>query len=124
MAEVAERPLSVILSSHLLGDIERVCDHLIVLSAGRVQLAGDVATLLAAHRHVMAPRDTFDAQAAGLDVIDAERTSRQVSAVVRGDLSVTPVGWDVHELSLEDLVLAYLGQGLTPTVAPQRGGEG
>jgi len=42
--------LSVVHSSHLVSDIERVCDYLIVLVASRVRVAGDVGRLLAAHR--------------------------------------------------------------------------
>jgi ABC-2 type transport system ATP-binding protein len=45
---VAELGASVVLSSHLLGDIEQVCDHVIVLSGGRVRVAGDVADLVVA----------------------------------------------------------------------------
>ena len=46
---VRELGATAILSSHLLGDVERICDHLIVLSGSRVRLAGDVPDLLAAH---------------------------------------------------------------------------
>ena len=53
---VAELGVSVVLSSHLLGDLEQVCDHLIVLADGRVQLAGDVADLLAVHYRVTGAR--------------------------------------------------------------------
>ncbi len=43
----AEHKLSVVLSSHLVADLERVCDYLIVLAAGRLQVAGTVTELLA-----------------------------------------------------------------------------
>ncbi|TQS46027.1 ABC transporter ATP-binding protein [Cryptosporangium phraense] len=43
---VTELAASAVLSSHLLSDVERVCDHLIVLADGRVRLAGDVRDLL------------------------------------------------------------------------------
>ena len=39
--------LTIVLSSHLIADIERVCDHLILLAESRVQLCGDIETLLA-----------------------------------------------------------------------------
>src|SRR5205085_3502169 len=45
MAEVVDSGLSVVLSSHLIADLERVCDHLILLARGRVQLAGDTEAL-------------------------------------------------------------------------------
>jgi ABC-2 type transport system ATP-binding protein len=47
---VAELSASAVLSSHLLSDVERVCDYLIVLADSRVQVAGEVAELLAGHR--------------------------------------------------------------------------
>src|SRR5207302_2408795 len=56
MAEVAEGELTVVLSSHLITDLERVCDHLIVLSASRTQVAGNIDELLASHRIVVGPR--------------------------------------------------------------------
>jgi ABC-2 type transport system ATP-binding protein len=46
----AERNLSVLLSSHLIEDLERACDYLIVLANGRVQAAGRVPDLLAAQQ--------------------------------------------------------------------------
>jgi ABC-2 type transport system ATP-binding protein len=47
---VAEQSLSVILSSHLVSDLERVCDYLIVLVASRIVLAGDITGLMASNR--------------------------------------------------------------------------
>src|SRR4029450_7460477 len=56
MEAVAEHELTVVLSSHLVSDLERVCDHLIVLVASRVQLAGDIDTLLADHHRLTGAR--------------------------------------------------------------------
>jgi ABC-2 type transport system ATP-binding protein len=51
LAEFAAAPqVSIVMSSHLVSDLERVCDYLIVLVASRVQLAGPVTELLASHR--------------------------------------------------------------------------
>ena len=41
--------MSVVLSSHLVSDLDRVCDWLIVLNGGRVRAAGPLHGLLAAH---------------------------------------------------------------------------
>jgi ABC-type Na+ transport system ATPase subunit NatA len=38
------------LSSHLVSDLERVCDYLIVLVASRIVLAGDFGELMASYR--------------------------------------------------------------------------
>ena len=47
---VAEHQISVVLSSHLISDLEHACDYLVVLIAGHVRLIGGVAGLLAVYR--------------------------------------------------------------------------
>jgi ABC-2 type transport system ATP-binding protein len=110
MASVAEHQLTVVLSSHLISDIERVCDHLVVLAESRVQLAGDLQELLAAHRILTGPRRDVDDLPADVDVIEASHTERQTTLVVRTSAPVIDPAWTVSELGLEDLVLAYLGR--------------
>ena len=56
MEAVAEHGFSVVLSSHLVADLERVCDHLLVLVDSRVRLTGEVDELLASHRLLTGPR--------------------------------------------------------------------
>jgi ABC-2 type transport system ATP-binding protein len=110
MASVAEHQLTVVLSSHLISDIERVADYLIVLAESRVQLAGDVHELFAEHRVLTGPRRDIDDLPAGLDVIEASHTERQTTLVVRTSAPIIDPAWTVGELGLEDLVLAYLGR--------------
>jgi ABC-2 type transport system ATP-binding protein len=108
MEAVAEHQLSVILSSHLVSDLERVCDHLIVLVGSRVQLAGDMDALLATHHRLSGPRrDTLPEE---FDVISASHTDRQSTFVVRTDTPIYDPAWTVTQLSLEDMVLAYMGR--------------
>jgi ABC-2 type transport system ATP-binding protein len=108
---VADRPLTVLLSSHLLPDLERICDHLVVIDSGRLVLADDIDSVLASHRLVSAPtRDTASLERVH-DVVSLERTTRQVSAVVRLRGPLLEPGWDVEDVSLQDIVLAYPGQG-------------
>ncbi|MEV0560997.1 ABC transporter ATP-binding protein [Dactylosporangium sp. NPDC050588] len=97
---VGELGVSVVLSSHLLGDLERVCDHLIVLASARVQLSGDVAQLLAEHQRLTGTLPGFDRLPAGAEIIHAE----QNTMVVR---TATPID-GADRVDLEDLVLAYL----------------
>jgi ABC-2 type transport system ATP-binding protein len=110
MESVAEHHLTVLLSSHLLGDVERVCDYLIVLAAGRVQLIGDVEELLATHRVLTGPRRDTRSLPADVEVIEETHTERQSTLVVRSQAPILDPSWTVRELGLEDLVLAYLGQ--------------
>src|SRR5262249_9099618 len=110
METVAERDVSVVLSSHLISDIERVCDYLIVLAASRVRLAGDVQDLLNTHRVLTGPRRDTESLPATLEVIEADHSERQTTLVVRTETPIIDPSWSVSELGLEDLILAYLVQ--------------
>jgi ABC-2 type transport system ATP-binding protein len=106
---VAELGVSVVLSSHLLGDLERVCDHLIVLAASRVQHAGDVADLLAVHYRITG---TGAGLPAGAEVIHADHTAREATVIVR---STDPIPGADHA-DLEDVGLAYMTRAAEASV--------
>ncbi|TMR88717.1 ABC transporter ATP-binding protein [Nonomuraea basaltis] len=106
-ATVAHK-LSVVLSSHLVSDLERVCDYVIVLADSRVQMAGEVDRLLATHHRLTGPRRDPDRVPAGQHVISASHTERQSTYVIRTDAPIHDPAWTVTQLSLEDLVLAYM----------------
>jgi ABC-2 type transport system ATP-binding protein len=110
MEAVAEQRLSVVLSSHLVGDLERVCDYLVVLVASRVRVAGEVSDLLAAHRRLSGPRRDPGTLSAGQEVITESHTDKQSSLLVRTDGPVLDPAWAVKPVSLEDLVLAYMSR--------------
>jgi ABC-2 type transport system ATP-binding protein len=110
MEEVAEQNLSVILSSHLVADLERVCDYLVVLAASRVQVNGDIDELLSTHRRLVGPRSELDNFSDTVRVIESSHTDRQTTVTV---MSVEPIldpAWSVESLTMEDLVLAYMAQ--------------
>jgi ABC-2 type transport system ATP-binding protein len=108
MAVVAADGISVVLSSHLVADLERVCDHVVVLVESRVRLAGDVDALLAAHRHVSGPRR--DGPIPGQHVVEESHTDRQSNLLVRSDAPILDPAWTVRPVTLEDLVLAYMSR--------------
>jgi ABC-2 type transport system ATP-binding protein len=113
MAFIADHGASVILSSHLVSDLERVCDYLIVLVASRVRIAGEVDDLLATHHRVTgARRDLADLPAAA-EVIEESHTDRQSTLIVRSTTPIDDPAWAVEQLTLEDLVLAYMAQAAT-----------
>jgi ABC-2 type transport system ATP-binding protein len=114
MEAVAEHELSVVLSSHLVADLERVCDYLIVLVASRVRLAGEVEALLGSHYRLTGARRDPESLPASQDVIEASHTDRQSTLIVRSDSPIYDPNWAVEEVSLEDLVLAYMGQAGEP----------
>lgn len=106
MGEVATRELTVLLSSHLIADLEHRCDYLVILSDSRVQVLGDVDDLLATHRVLVG---AANAAAPAGEIVSSRTTDRQRTLVVRSDADApTPPGWTAEPISLEDLVLAYL----------------
>jgi ABC-2 type transport system ATP-binding protein len=110
MEATAEQGLSVVLSSHLIADLERVCDYLIVLVASRVLVAGPVDELLATHHLLTGPRRDPATLPAGQQVISASHTDRQSTLLVRTSDPVLDPAWTVSEVGLEDLALAYMKQ--------------
>jgi ABC-2 type transport system ATP-binding protein len=107
MESAVDTGVSVILSSHVVSDLERICDYLMILVASRVRLAGDIDELLASHRQLIgAHRDNV--MLPGAEVITARHTERQTTLVVRTQRPVDDPAWAVGEIGLEDMVLAYL----------------
>jgi ABC-2 type transport system ATP-binding protein len=110
MEAVAEQQLSVVLSSHLVSDVERACDFLIVLVDSRVQIAGDIEELLSTHHRLTGPRRDVSTLPADQEVITESHTDRQSTYVVRTERAVLDPSWEVSRLTLEDVVLAYMGR--------------
>jgi len=110
MEAVAEHGVSVVLSSHLVADLERVCDYLVVLVASRVRVAGEVSALLASHHRLSGPRRDPGALPAGQEVIEESHTDKQSTLLVRTDQPVHDPSWTVTPVSLEDLVLGYMSR--------------
>jgi ABC-2 type transport system ATP-binding protein len=110
MESVAEHGLSVLLSSHLVSDLERVCDYVIVLVSSRVQVAGEMEELLASHHRLTGPRRDLETLPGNQEVIESTNTDRQSTLIVRTDQPILDPRWSVEQISLEDLVLAYMGR--------------
>jgi ABC-2 type transport system ATP-binding protein len=112
MEAVAEQEVSVVLSSHLVADLERTCDYLIVLIASRIQLSGDVEDLLARHHLLTGPQRDPATLPPDLHVIHASQAGRQSTLLVRADGPVHDPAWTVSDVGLEDMVLAYMRQAV------------
>ncbi len=122
MEAVAEHGVSVVLSSHLVGDLERVCDYLVVLVASRVRVAGEVSALLASHHRLSGPRRDPATLPAGQEVIEESHTDKHSLLLVRTGEPVHDPAWAVTPVSLEDLVLAYMNPANDiPARRPQLG---
>ena len=108
LAAMVDDGVSVVLSSHVLAELERVADYLILLSRGRVQMAGEVDDLLAGHRILTGPAAEAG-NYAERPVVHASRAEAQAHLLIRAAADdPVPPGWEAHPVSLEELVLAYL----------------
>lgn len=110
MTVVATHGVDVVLSSHLIADLERVCDYLVVLVAGRLVLTGDVGELLASHHRLTGPRREPARVPSDQLVIAESHVEKQTTLLVRTDQPVLDPAWAVSPVSLDDLVLAYMRQ--------------
>jgi ABC-2 type transport system ATP-binding protein len=122
LTAAAEDGVSVVLSSHVLAELERVADYLILLSRGQVQVAGEVDRLLASHRLLTGPA----AEAGRYDerpVVHVRRGEAQAHLMVRASAAdPVPPGWQAHPVGLEELVMAYLREpGAAALPGPARG---
>ena len=126
MTAVADDGVSVLLSSHVLAELERVADYLILMSRGTVQVAGDGDDLLACHRVLTGPAAEAGRHAEQLSVVHARHGAAQAHLLVRTDGAAGPVppGWNSQPVGLEELVMAYLrepGAAILPGPARARG---
>ena len=114
---------AVIFSTHIVSDLERVCDYLIILTASRVRLAGETEELLATHHRLSGPRRDPRTLPASLDVIEESHAGKQTTLLVRAPSPVLDPAWTVRPVTLEDMVLAYMSQPADTARADQAGLE-
>ena len=104
MAEAAEHATTIVMSSHILAELEGACDYLLLVDGGRVRLGGETEDILAAHALLTGPvRDL-----APHTVVESRTTGRQLTALVRREGPVDDSAWEIAEPSLEELLLAHL----------------
>jgi ABC-2 type transport system ATP-binding protein len=111
MQAVTDTGVTAVLSSHIISDLERVCDYLVVLSSGHVQVSQEMDTLLLTHRRLTGPRSTAARIAQHGTIITQTSTDDQVAYVMQLHSVPDDPEWQVTPIHLEDLVLAYLQQG-------------
>lgn len=118
LMELAADGLSIVLSSHLLADVERVCDHLVVLSDGHACVSGDVDELLATHRLLVGARRTSESLPGVHTVIHESHTDRQTTLLVHATQPILDPRWTVTDVGLEELVLAYMASPRSASPSP------
>ena len=108
MEGVADTGTTVVLSSHLLTDLERVCDHMMVLARGKFRLIADTNEILQTHKTLIGPRERAGTISGVAQVLHQSTTDRQATLLVRTNGPIIDPSWMVNQASLEDVVLAYL----------------
>ena len=102
------------LSSHLIADLERVCDHIVLLADSRVQLCGDIDTLLAEHQVLVGPAKDTAAIERDHTLVQAVRTPRQMTLLIRRSGPVIDPAFEAADVGLEELVLGYMSENAPP----------
>ena len=104
MSQAAQHGTTIVMSSHVVAELEDSCDHLLLIGGGRVRLDGEIDELLETHARVSASADTV---LAPHTVVESRTTGRQLSALIRPTAPL-PADWRTSTPSLEELVLSYL----------------
>jgi len=115
MDGVAELGATVIVASHVVADIQRVCDHIVLLSGGCVRLEGDVEELLESHRLLTGPRRPLGSIRGVREVVRERHSGRQLTLLATTDGPIVDPSWTVDPVSLEELLLAYMAPERLPT---------
>ena len=108
VAAAAERALTVVFSTHQLDDVERICDHLIVLAGGTVRVGGPVDEIVARHRVLIGP--PHRSLPPGARAIGPGPEPQRHQHLVELDRPVLDPTWEQVEPTLEEIVFARLGE--------------
>ncbi len=117
MADAAENGTSVVMSSHILTELEGACDHLLLVDGGRIRLSGPIDELGAAHLLLTGPAAAREELSASHTVVEARTTGRQLTALVRLQGPIDSGTWQTTHPSLEELLLAHLRAPEAPAFA-------
>jgi ABC-2 type transport system ATP-binding protein len=107
---VVDGDLTIVLSSHLVLDLARVCDHIIILAASRTQVCDDIDQILHSHKSLVGPRRNLNSLESAITVIRATQTERQSRLLARLNGPILDPAWEMTNVDLEDIVLAYMGE--------------
>lgn len=111
MRQVAEHETSVVISTHALGDVESICDYLVILSNSKVVLADDLEFVVGTHRFISTSSLSAPTLPEGVSVIDTRTSNRDVTFLVRMTLPIDEKKWHIYEPTLDEVIMAYLRLG-------------
>lgn len=100
--------MTVLLSSHLISELARVCDHLVVIRDGRLGIAGEIDELLAEHHRIAGLRDDTARMPADVEVLSRSLHERHATLLIRSRQPLLNPALSASPVDLEELVLAYL----------------
>lgn len=108
LVAATEDRLTVLFSSHVVAELGRFCDYVVLLAKGQVQLAGDVDALLAAHLRLTRPVGERTEPGSNPAVVSLEKGEREITMIVQKETNISRLGWEEHAVTLEELILAYM----------------
>lgn len=121
-------PRTIILSTHLIDEMDRLLERVVILEQGRVVQDADVDELRSAAHSVAGQTDAVDAYAAGRGVLSAHRVGGLATLVLEGAPTAADreaaelAGLELGPVTLQELVSAYgfdreQSPGSTPSIA-------
>jgi len=113
---VAEHGMTVLISSHNVADLERFCDYLVIMSTSHVEFATRVDFLMQSHKMLVGPRERIESIARTHTIVAVSGTGKQCMLLVQTHGPILDPAWQVHPVSLEDIILAYLSQSKSALV--------
>ena len=119
MERVAETGMTVVFSSHVVSELERVADYLVVISRSRVQLAGGADELLAGHRRLVGP-GAAEPPAGVAAVLEHCDSAAQTVLLARLPEQIADPRWEARPVTLEEIALAYLAAPAESYTAARR----
>ena len=108
MGMFSNSPMSIVLSSHTIEDVDRICDYLVILIDSNVQLSGGVSDILQTHARLSGPRCDTNTLHSSQEVIEETHTDRQTTVIVRTTERVLDPRWIATPVTIEDIALAYM----------------
>ncbi|MDQ2713584.1 MAG: ABC transporter ATP-binding protein, partial [Chloroflexota bacterium] len=105
--------LTIVISSHILSDLERVCNYLIILSSSRIQLVGSTEQIFRSHKKMQVPSEQVEAIRNAVPVLQVDQGRSRSTLLIRTNNRSFDPSWKMEDVALEEIILAYLGRPAT-----------